>query len=490
MGEASHSWTRPALMAGIALLLCALTVPAVPAHAAVPAAERSALTNFYQATGGTKWANRAGWGGKAGTECSWFGVTCNTAKTAVIGLSLNDNGLKGNLPAALSKLPGLQTLELESNSLSGAIPKDLGRLANLRGLRLGLNLLSGALPKELGNLARLEILSLPFNRITGGLPPELGRLASLRLLDVSQNTLTGALPPQLGDLRSLMFLDLSANRLTGVIPVELGRLTNLMALFLGPNQLSGPIPRALGSLKKLEQLSLSGNQLTGAIPPELGNLPKLMFLDLQKNLLSGSVSPKLGSDTALIALLLSNNQLTGNIPGDLLNLASLEVLWLDHNRFTGPVPFELGAMPTLVDGFGLDLRFNALAKDTEPGLLADLNLKQAGGEWRNSQAATAPFDPLYPLTGLADRRSGGFVYWTLDVPAGARPITFTTDLGTGNADLYVRFGAAPTQTQSDFSSAGPGNKETVTIAAPKQGRYFIGLRANSPYSGVSLKVGG
>ncbi len=483
MGEASRSWTRPALAA---LLLCAL---AVPARAAVPAAERSALTAFYQAVGGTKWANRAGWGGKVGTECTWFGVTCNTAQTSVLSISLNDNGLKGTLPAALSKLPGLQTLELEGNSLSGAIPKDLGRLANLRSLRLGLNRLSGALPKELGNLARLEILSLPFNRIPGALPPELGRLASLRLLDVSQNALTGAIPPQLGNLRSLMFLDLSANRLTGAVPADLGRLTNLTALFLGPNQLSGPIPRALGSLKKLEQLSLSGNQLTGSIPAELGNLPKLMFLDLQKNLLSGPVPPKLGSATSLIALLLSNNQLAGTIPGDLLNLSVLEVLWLDHNRFTGPVPFELGALPTLVDGSGLDLRFNALAKDTEPGLLADLNLKQMGGEWRNSQAATVPFDPLYPLSGLADRRSGGFVYWTLDVGAGAKPLTFTTDLGTGNADLYVRFGAAPTQTQSDFSSAGPGNKETVTIAAPKQGRYFIGLRATSPYRGVSLKTG-
>lgn len=486
MGEVSRSWTRPALPAVIALLLCAF---AVPARAAIPAAERTALTNFFKATGGTKWADHEGWGGKAGTECSWYGVTCNTANTSVISLSLNDNGLKGTLPAALSKLPGLQTLDLEGNSLSGALPKELGRLASLRTLRLGLNLFSGAVPKELGSLARLEILSLPFNKLSGGLPPELGRLASLRLLDLSQNTITGAIPPQLGDLRSLMFLDLSANRLTGVIPVELGRLTSLMALFLGPNQLSGPIPRALGSLRNLEQLVLSSNQLTGRIPQELGNLTKLSFLDLQKNLLSGSIPPRLGGATALIALLLSQNQLGGSIPGDFLNLANLEVLWLDHNRFTGPVPFELGAMPTLTDGQGLDLRFNALAKDTEPGLLADLNFKQVGGEWRNSQAASAPFDPLYPLTGLADRRSGGFVYWTLDVGANAAPLKISTDLGTGNADLYVRFGAAPTQTQSDFSSAGPGNKEMVTIAAPRQGRYYIGLRANSSYSGVSLKVG-
>lgn len=482
MGEAARSWFRPALAA---VVLAAMAAPGQAAG--LPSAERSALTAFYKATDGTKWLNRTGWGGKAGTECSWYGVTCNTARTSVIALSLNDNGLTGTLPAALSKLPGLQTLELEGNSLSGAIPKDLGKLANLRSLRLGLNLISGALPRELGSLARLEVLSLPFNRIPGSVPPELGRLSSLRVLDLSQNAITGTIPPQLGDLRNLLYLDLSANRLTGAIPLDLGRLAGLTSLFLGSNQLSGPIPRVLASLGNLQQLSLSGNQLTGRIPPELGNLSKLMFLDLQKNQLSGPVPPKLGSATALIALLLSQNQLAGNIPGDFLNLADLEVLWLDHNRLTGPVPFELGAMPSLADGNGLDLRFNALATDTEPGLLADLNAKQVGGDWRASQAPSVPFDRLYPLSGLADRRSGGFVYWTLDVAAGAAPLTFTTDLGTGNADLYIRFGAPPTLTQSDASSAGPGNQETVTIAAPKAGRYYIGLHARSPYSGVSLR---
>ena len=83
------------------------------------------------------------------------------------------------------------------------------------------------------------------------------------------------------------------------------------------------------------------------------------------------------------------------------------------------------AIPTLDDNGGLDLRSNALATDTEPGLLADLNAKQAGGEWRSSQAATAPFDPQYPLSGLADRRAGGFTVWTLQTVAGSPPLEVT-----------------------------------------------------------------
>ncbi|HKI04415.1 MAG TPA: pre-peptidase C-terminal domain-containing protein [Thermoanaerobaculia bacterium] len=484
MGEVFHPWTRR-LLAALSLLALA-----TPAHAAIPKAERSALEAFYKGTGGPKWSNRAGWLGKAGTECAWSGVSCNPARTTVVGLSLNDRGLTGSLPASLAKLPGLQFLELEGNALTGALPKDLGKLANLRTLRLGLNLLSGALPKELGNLAKLETLSLPFNRIPGALPPELGRLASLRVLDLSRNAIAGAIPPQLGNLVGLRLLDLSANRLNGGIPLDLGRLTGLTTLFLSSNQLSGPIPRALGSLRALQQMSLSDNQLSGRIPPELGNLTKMMFLDLQGNQLSGVVPAKLGDATSLIALVLSKNRLGGNIPGAFLNLANLEYLWLDRNLFTGPVPFEVGALFLLADGNGLDLRSNALATDTEPGLLADLNTKQAGGDWRASQAAAAAFDRTLPLTGLADRRAGKFVYWTVDVAAGAKPLTVTTEAGTGNADLYVRFGAPPTLSLTDAVSAGSANQESVTVAAPRVGRYYIGVYAKSPYSGVNLRVGG
>ncbi|MFL6233576.1 MAG: pre-peptidase C-terminal domain-containing protein, partial [Thermoanaerobaculia bacterium] len=277
--------------------------------------------------------------------------------------------------------------------------------------------------------------------------------------------------------------------LSGAIPADLGRLASLQTLALDDNQLSGAIPVALGSLARLVQLGLSGNQLSGVIPKRLGSLPALMFLNLEKNQLGGPVPPELGNATSLVGVLLSANRLEGTIPGSFLNLPDLEALWLDHNRFTGPVPFELGAIPTLDDNGGLDLRFNALATDTEPGLLADLNAKQVGGEWRSSQAAAAPLDPLIPLGGLADRRAGGFMIWTLQTAAGSPPLTLSTSGGTGDVDLYVRFGSAPTLTQSDASSANPGDQESVTIAAPRAGTYYIGLRARSPYTGVTLRMG-
>jgi hypothetical protein len=472
------------------LILASLLAFVVPCHAAVPTAQRTALVALYNATGGPGWASRDGWLGKPGTECSWAGVTCDAAATTVLQLSLSNNGLAGSLPAALGNLAGLQSLEAESNSLTGALPRELGRLANLRTLRLGLNQLSGPLPSELAGLALLETLSLPFNHLSGPLSPTLGNLVRLQILDLSANQLTGAVPPQLGNLGSLTYLDLSGNGLSGAIPPDLGRLAGLQTLYLGGNQLAGAIPPELGNLAALEQLGLADDQLTGRIPPELGKLASLMFLNLQRNQLAGTVPPELGNATTLVGVLLSGNRLAGTIPGTLDHLTSLETLWLDHNRFTGPVPFELGAIPSLDDNGGLDLRNNALATDTEPGLLGDLNAKQAGGDWVSSQAATAPFDPGVTLAGLADRRPGKFVLWTLDVGAGAPPLTLSTSGGTGDVDLYVRFGAPPTTAQWDASSATAGNTESVTVAAPRQGTYYIGLYGRSPYKGVTLQTGG
>ncbi len=73
--------------------------------------------------------------------------------------------------------------------------------------------------------------------------------------------------------------------------------------------------------------------------------------------------------------------------------------------------------------------------------------------------------------------------------AGSPPLSLSTLGGTGDADLYVRFGSPPTQTQFDASSANPGDQESVTIAAPKAGTYYIGLRARAPYTGVTLRNG-
>jgi len=84
--------------------------------------------------------------------------------------------------------------------------------------------------------------------------------------------------------------------------------------------------------------------------------------------------------------------------------------------------------------------------------------------------------------------TGSFAYYKIAVPAGQSTLTIATSGGTGDADLYVKRGALPTTTTYDYRPYLSGNNETVTVSNPASGDWYIGLRAYSSYSGVSLQA--
>jgi hypothetical protein len=98
---------------------------------------------------------------------------------------------------------------------------------------------------------------------------------------------------------------------------------------------------------------------------------------------------------------------------------------------------------------------------------------------------TTPLTKGVPVTGLT-ATTGNSLNYTLVVPAGATNLTFTTSGGTGDADMYVKFGSAPTDTVYDCRPYASGNAETCTFAAPSAGTYYVRLKAYSTFSGVSL----
>jgi len=77
--------------------------------------------------------------------------------------------------------------------------------------------------------------------------------------------------------------------------------------------------------------------------------------------------------------------------------------------------------------------------------------------------------------------------YTLVVPAGKTSVVFTISGGTGDADMYVRRGSAPTTSTYDCRPYTSGNSETCTFNAPTAGTYYVNVRAYAAYSGVSLK---
>jgi serine protease len=90
-----------------------------------------------------------------------------------------------------------------------------------------------------------------------------------------------------------------------------------------------------------------------------------------------------------------------------------------------------------------------------------------------------------PKTGLG-AATGTSLNFTIAVPAGASNLVIATSGGTGDADLYVKAGSAPTDTSYDCRPYKSGNAETCTIASPVAGTYYVRLKAYSTFAGLSL----
>jgi pseudolysin/vibriolysin len=88
-------------------------------------------------------------------------------------------------------------------------------------------------------------------------------------------------------------------------------------------------------------------------------------------------------------------------------------------------------------------------------------------------------------TGLA-ASTGSSINYTMTVPSGASNLSFTMSGGTGDADMYVKFGSAPTDSSYDCRPYKNGNAETCTFATPSAGTWYVRVKAYSTFSGVSL----
>jgi len=139
------------------------------------------------------------------------------------------------------------------------------------------------------------------------------------------------------------------------------------------------------------------------------------------------------------------------------------------------------------------------------GQVGTINGYYVQKEWSNSQNAciitnggsTPPPPPPPPpsgtttldngvaVTGLAGAK-GSNTMFKIDVPSGASNLKFAISGGSGDADLYVKFGAEPTTSSYDYRPYLTGNNETVTIATPQTGTYYAMINGYAAYSGVQI----
>jgi len=90
--------------------------------------------------------------------------------------------------------------------------------------------------------------------------------------------------------------------------------------------------------------------------------------------------------------------------------------------------------------------------------------------------------PETGISGTAKKQQ----FYSLDVPAEATELQFTTIGGSGDADLYVKFAAKPTLENYDCNSTTPTSAESCEVSVVQQGTYYVMVEAWNKINDVSL----
>lgn len=443
-------------------LLMAVAVAAAvssPAAAAIPASQRAALIQFYEALDGPHWPFQRGWLGAPGTECSWGAVTC-TGDT-VTGLFFFGSYHKGLLPGpAFTALPDLDSFSISTHNDHGPIPPQLVQLPHLERLFL-IGGFGPPLPPALFDSPTLVQLVLAEQSHDLGAIPDLAGLTAIE--DLVLQGFTGPVP-DLGDLVTLRLVELFGLD-PGPVPEWLLELPHLEGF--GFSSVTGEFPAWVCDRAGLSTLVLVDSpQLTpSAIPACLARIvDSLQVLNLRGSARSGSIPAWLEGFHGLL-LDLTDNHLTGQVP-DFLASVPGDVL-LRGNRLKGALPASF-ATPHPDSRF--DLRWNGLSSG-DPAVVAALNSLEHSDlleDFRNTQ--TTP--PRFALA------AGNATATTLDLTWA--PIRYSSDPGYYSIFMGDR-------AEGEFhlvGRVGPKTATTFTVTglAPAT-TYFFRFRAVTPAHG-------
>lgn len=123
-----------------------------------------------------------------------------------------------------------------------------------------------------------------------------------------------------------------------------------------------------------------------------------------------------------------------------------------------------------------------------PGLLSFKLLVYALLVFSISQSAfAAVLDNNSTISNLSGSKRSQ-TNFSIDVPEGAANLQIAITGRNGDADLYVKFGSPPTLYSYDYRPRRRGSNESVNIATPSAGTYFIMIRGYRSYYGVTLSV--
>jgi len=176
----------------------------------------------------------------------------------------------------------------------------------------------------------------------------------------------------------------------------------------------------------------------------------------------------------------TSNSATNTISGTSMaspHVAGVAALYLDEFPNATPSQVEAAIENAAIANKVTD------ARSGSPNLLLN-NFSDTGGG-----PGPGPIDGTLTngvaKTGLSGA-SGSQTFFTLEVPAGSTDLSFVMSGGSGDADLYVRYGSKPTTSTYDCRPWRSGNNETCDISNVQAGTYHVMVRGYSSYSNVSL----
>ena len=82
--------------------------------------------------------------------------------------------------------------------------------------------------------------------------------------------------------------------------------------------------------------------------------------------------------------------------------------------------------------------------------------------------------------------AGSNKYFTLEVPASAASVEFVMAGGSGDADMYVRFGSQPNEAEFDCRPFKFGNNEVCSFEPAQAGTYHVMINAYTAYTDTTL----
>jgi len=178
----------------------------------------------------------------------------------------------------------------------------------------------------------------------------------------------------------------------------------------------------------------------------------------------------------------TSNSATNTISGTSMaspHVAGVAALYLDEFPNATPSQVEAAIANAAIPNKVTDARTGS------PNLLLN-NFSNSGDPGPGPEPIDGTLTNGTAKTGLSGA-SGSETFFTLQVPAGASGLNFVMSGGSGDADMYVRYGSKPTTSTYDCRPWRSGNNETCDISNVQAGTYHVMLRGYSAYSGVSLK---